>query len=527
MSRIKKSNKKKAQTNPVNYYNKVVSNDKFLEDIPNLSPNGKNSFVDKKGCQYKIHPDVPGYFTIDGEPENADLADGDNLTRFDLLQVYKFGGNFRATCSYVIDKYLDPNWPYIMVLNDFYKIAYEKDNFGTTNRKLINYKRETITLLETKSGVDRTALKHYESFIIDPNNVEYQPVVDNKFNMYQPFPHKPHDGKVNNDDIPYTLEFFNHIFGEQTELGMQYFKYLYLYPRQILPILVLVSKERQTGKSSFLEYIQMVFGGNYVQLMANDLTGDFNAHYAPANIIGVDESLIDKTHAVERVKSLVTSKTIMVNDKFVKSYQMPFYGKLIMTSNKVTDFMKVESDEIRFWVRKIPRIKKHDAKFYERLSKEIPMFLAYIKALPEREVKSRMIFAPDELMNDALKEVMNESKSSLCKELEMRLEEFFLKDKSLDHICATPIDIKQVWYSTDSKITLSYIRKTLRDEMGLEASEPKYYTQHLLGMSNMSYQSTTGRCFTIQRSDIVKKEAQKEQNDNGAKQAIYDDFDKF
>ena len=506
MSRIKKSNKKKAQTNPVNYYNRLVENKQFLEDLPNFSPRGDTSFTDKAGCIYKTHPDFAQAIIIEGEPQHPDLADGDVLTRFDLLQVYKFGGNFRATCSYVIEKYIDPEWPYVMVLNDFYKIAHETDKFGTRTRKLINYKRETIGLLETKSGIERTALNHYESFIIEPDNVNYKASLDGKFNMYQPFPHKPEAGKITNDDIPYTLEFFNHIFGEQMELGLYYIRYLYLYPKQILPILVLVSKERQTGKSSFLEFIQMLFGGNYVQLMAADLTGDFNAHYAPANIIGVDESLIDKTSAVERVKSLVTSKTIMVNDKFVKSYQMPFYGKLIMTSNRVNDFMKVESSEIRFWVRKIPNIKRHDPKFYDKLASEIPKFLGYILALPEREIKSRMVFSPEELMNDDLISVMNESKSSLHKEIEMRMEEAFLNEPGLSVITATPSDIKTNWFAHDSRITLSYIRKTIKDDMDLPPSEPAYYEQHLFGRVDGAYRKTTGRCFRFDRGKFVANE---------------------
>jgi hypothetical protein len=509
MSKIKPSNKKRANTNPVNYYNRFVNTETFLQDLKNLSPHGQGSFVDKSGAVYKPVDDAPGYFRIDGEPQHKDLSDGDLVSKFDLLQVYNFGGNFRGACSYVIDKHLDPDWPYMIVLNDFYKIVYEKDKFGTPNRKLLPYKRETINLLETKSGVERTALKHYESFIIDPDNVNYRPVVDNKFNMYQPFPHEPKGDNIKADDIPYTLEFFQHIFGEQMELGLQYLKFLYLHPKQILPILVLVSKQRQTGKSSFLEYIQMVFGGNYVQLMASDLTSDFNAHYAPANIIGVDESLVDKTHAVERVKSLVTSKTIMVNDKFVKSYQMPFYGKLIMTSNRVNDFMKVELSEIRFWVRKIPSIKRHDPKFYERLWNEIPMFLSYLVALPEREVKSRMVFLPEEIMNEALEEVMNESKSSLCKEIEMRVEEFFLNTAYLEELHATPSDLKHNWFLHDSRITLAYIRKVLSDEMELEVSRPKHYTQYLYGPVAGTYKATTGRYYTFKRCDFVINEAEK------------------
>jgi hypothetical protein len=123
-----------------------------------------------------------------------------------------------------------------------------------------------------------------------------------------------------------------------------------------------------------------------------------------------------------------------------------------------------------------------------------------------------MIFAPDELMNDALKEVMNESKSSLCKELEMRLEEFFLKDVGLKELKATPSDIKSNWFANDSRITMSYIRKTLKEEMGLEPSNPIHYTQHLYGAITGAYPTTTGRCFIFKRELLVSNEAESNKN---------------
>lgn len=53
-----------------------------------------------------------------------------------------------------------------------------------------------------------------------------------------------------------------HIFGEQYELGMDYLQLLYLQPVQKLPILLLVSEERNTGKSTFLNFLKALFQNN-------------------------------------------------------------------------------------------------------------------------------------------------------------------------------------------------------------------------------------------------------------------------
>ena len=47
----------------------------------------------------------------------------------------------------------------------------------------------------------------------------------------------------------------------------------------------------------------------------------------------------------------------MVNTKHVSHYSVPFYGKLIITSNNEDKFSKVDNEEIRYWVRKVPTLK--------------------------------------------------------------------------------------------------------------------------------------------------------------------------
>jgi len=502
MSNIKKANKKKAFINPVNYYNAFTKTEQFLSDLPVLSISGGKSgnLVDNNGCVYKPVNDVPGHYRLEGDPSHPDLEDGHVYGKFDLLQTYKFKGNFNATATYVSTVVMDAPWPYILVGNDIYKIVRGKSEWGGEKMDLKPYKRETVSLLETKSGIERTKDKFFEGFCVIPDNKNHVEIDGNCFNLYRPFQHKSHSGEVRADDVSYTLSFFKHIFGDQLQLGLQYFKILYEYPKQMLPVLVLVSKDRHTGKTTFLDYLSMVFGDNFVQLMASDIMGDFNAHYAYANIMGIDETIVDKVHAVEKVKSLVTSRRILVNDKFIKSYTLPYFGKIVMTSNKVTDFMKVDSEEIRFWVRKLTSFGKVDPKFFDKINSEIPMFLKYVETnVMMPEYKSRMVFSPQQIENEHLIAVKEESKSSLCKDIEMRVEEHLLNNIHIDKIQATANDIKRAWYQHDSKITLSYIRKTLKDELTLLPSDPIRYESRL----TYPIESNMGRVYTFERGRFV------------------------
>ena len=86
----------------------------------------------------------------------------------------------------------------------------------------------------------------YVGWVNEPSHTDYKPVVGNWLNKYRPLPYQPQHGY----DTPNILHFLEHIFGEQFELGLDYLELLYLQPKQKLPILLLVSKERNTGKTT-------------------------------------------------------------------------------------------------------------------------------------------------------------------------------------------------------------------------------------------------------------------------------------
>ena len=108
-------------------------------------------------------------------------------------------------------------------------------------------------------------------------------------NLYEPISHQPQEG-----DFPCIRSLVEHIFGEQYELGMDYLQLLYLYPIQKLPILLLVSEERNTGKSTFLNFLKAVFQNNVTFNTNEDFRSQFNSDWAGKLLIMVDEVLLNR-----------------------------------------------------------------------------------------------------------------------------------------------------------------------------------------------------------------------------------------
>ena len=141
---------------------------------------------------------------------------------------------------------------FISVGTTLYKIVNQpRINDGFIKKRIV-WNNETLRQDYGKDFI-ATAPK-YDGFCTVPNHVDYQPVVDKFLNLYEPIEHQPKEG-----EFPHVESLIRHIFGEQYELGMDYLQLLYLQPVQKLPILLMVSEERNTGKSTFLNFIKAVF----------------------------------------------------------------------------------------------------------------------------------------------------------------------------------------------------------------------------------------------------------------------------
>jgi len=439
-----------------------------------------------------------------------DLATGQNLSKFMLLTAVKFKSDNSKAISFVMFNLMKNEIPYIRVGTDHFKVFTKSNRYDINQVVLKSWDKATIIEDHGKSLMQH--IYKFDDFTILPNNKEFIPVNNNCYNLYSKFAHLPFNDNVNHNDIPITIGLLKHIFGEQFELGLKYMKILYENPRQILPVLTLVSTERQTGKTTFLNYIQILFGENSTLINPSDLTSNYNDAYATKNIIMIDETVIDKSNTIEKLKSIATAKTMSVSQKFVQHYSVPFFGKVIICTNKETDFMKIDDEEIRFWVRKINVINgKRNTLIEEQLRDEIPKFLKLLINLPEIDFsKSRMVFTEDEIQTNALDNVKKESKTGLTKDLLYYIEDLFMNN-NITEFEATPIDIKKRWFLNDSKVTINYIRKILKDELKINPSEPKKYNPFagidIVGTKN-ELNITTGRTFTFtsQNMQVIENE---------------------
>jgi len=388
------------------------------------------------------------------------------------------------------DNHQEDKGNFMRVADDYFEVIVEPRRFGP--RTIIQHRKKE-ELRQDNSSDWLKGIRKFKKFIIIPDNVNYKREHGDFFNLYSPFAHKPAKGSTTA-----TESFLKHIFGDQYEEGLEYLQVLYERPWQILPVLVLVSKERNTGKSTLLNWLSMLFGDNLVNVDPSDLANQFNHIYATKNIITVEETIIDKKHTVERIKRISTQKELTVNQKYVSQFTIDFYGKIILCTNSETTFMKVDEQEIRFWVRKLPSIPKEKLKpgIEDDLKKEIPAFLGVLK---NRELKypkkeSRMHFPIGVLDNEELRAVKEESHTWLYKELWEHFAEYFYNNSG--DITATAKEIKREHYSGNNQVSIPWIRKVLKEEFGLEPSEIiRYNSTFSAGVIKVQ-----GRPYTITRA---------------------------
>jgi hypothetical protein len=434
------------------------------------------------------------------ESENSfGFVIGMTYSPFQILTKVRYNSNFTAAFQYVGMNFMDMNFPFVRIGVKYFKEITKPDRYGTKTPLLKNWTKDEIKQDFGKEMMVRVQL--YDDFIIEPNNEFYEKTYKGFYNLYQPFIHKEKEFDIEKDldKVKWSLGFMKHIFGEeQFHLGMRYLKILYKHPKKITPILVLVSEERMTGKSTFIDWLNAIFLDNLVIITPGHISSDFNESYAEKNIIAIEESRFDDAKALEKLKALSTQKSISVNRKHIPTFSLPFYGKLIITSNDESKFSKVDEAEIRYWVRKIPTVNgKANHNILEDLIAEIPYFLYYLSQQEDVDFSvSRQGFTAEEIKTTALEIVKKESKSALRKEIEMYLQEFCMNETTEPELYFTATDIKRIWFERNNNFNAPYISKVLSSHMRLDRKEkPERYVP-----SFGDKMSKTGLFFTYKNT---------------------------
>lgn len=397
------------------------------------------------------------------------------------------------------DETLRNESPFVRVGTTLYKIVNQPRLNGGYVKKRIVWNNET---LRQDYGKDYLAnVPKYDGFCTVPDHVNYRQVIDNFLNLYEPIGHQPKEG-----DFSHIQALLHHIFGEQYELGMDYLQLLYLQPVQKLPILLLVSEERNTGKSTFLNFLKAMFRNNVTFNTNEDFRSQFNSDWAGKLIIVVDEVLLNRREDSERLKNLSTTLSYKVEAKGKDRDEIAFFAKFVLCSNNERLPVIIDPGETRYWVRKIHHLENDDTHFLQKLIEEIPAFLYFLqhRTLTTQNV-SRMWFSPKQTETAALLKIIRCNKSKYEVEAAELIKEI-MECMEIDSFSFCLNDLLILLNLSQVRIDKHWLRKIVTEDWKLApAPNGLTYTTYLFACNKeMRFEPIrrVGRYYTITRKQL-------------------------
>jgi len=401
--------------------------------------------------------------------------------------------------------------PYLRVGTSYFKIIEKPLISGDKISILVRWNKETIVSDYGKTFV--STIPKYDGFCCIPDHLNYSQIIEGFYNIYNEIPYQPIEEKfsleVLKENIPFSIQFIEHIFGEQIELGLDYLKILLEKPTQILPILCLVSKERATGKSTFIKWLKSIFGLNMTYIKGDSFSSQFNSDWTSMLIVAIDEVFFDKKEITERLKYLSTTNKDKLEAKGKDREEIDFFAKFILCSNNEENFIQIDENEIRFWILKINPIKVQNTEFLNNLTSEIPHFLRFLIERPfATEKKTRMWFSADEIRTKALQKLVFKNNNKLESKMIELLYEFFESNND-EEINVVPQDILNMmnrmfrptyWTRNDIRTILKETWKLNPQNNGLT------YIRYDIDFAGIFYQNNSvGRFFTVKKDFVLQK----------------------
>ena len=363
-------------------------------------------------------------------------------------------------------------------------------------RRAWNY--ETLRQDHSKDYISQ--IEKYDGFCSVPDHINYKRTIGRFLNQYEPINYQPKDG-----DYPKIFEFLTHIFEEQIEMGLDYLQLLYLKPLARLPVLLFVSKERNTGKTTFLNFLKAIFGSNMTFNTNEDFRSQFNSDWMNKLIIAVDEALLDRKEDSERIKNLSTAMSFKAEAKGKDRNEVEFFAKFILNSNNENRPVIIDQGETRYWIRKISPLKKENNKILKELKEEIPHFLYFLQHRDySTKCESRMWFRHDLLVTDPLRKIIQFNRGNI--EIEMlNLISEIMQIKELDTYSFCVNDILDMLARLTIKTEPTQIRRILQENWGLVPENSTRYTAFIFsGSSDILEIKKTARIYLISREKVDK-----------------------
>ena len=342
----------------------------------------------------------------------------------------------------------------------------------------------------------------YDGFCTVPEHIGYRSVVGKFLNLYEPIDHRPQEG-----DLSHIQSLVRHIFGEQYELGMDYLQLLYLQPIQKLPILLLVSEERNTGKSTFLNFLKALFQNNVTFNTNEDFRSQFNSDWAGKLLIVVDEVLLNRREDSERLKNLSTTFTYKMEAKGKDRTEVAFFAKFVLCSNNEYFPILIDAGETRYWVRKIMPLQSDDTNFLQKLKVGIPAFLYF---LTQRKLsttqESRMWFNPTLIYTAALQKIIRSNRNRLEIEMtELLLD--IMSNMNVESVSFCLNDLVTLLLYSQVKVEKYQVRKVVQEVWKLTSAHNSLsYTAYEFAPHRECHyepKRKTGRFYTVTKEQLT------------------------
>lgn len=345
---------------------------------------------------------------------------------------------------------------YIRVGTSLYKLSHQPLANGTTVLRRIPWSFGTIRQDYGKNHTPQ--IKKYDGFCTVPSHTDYHKEIDGFYNLYEPIDHVPVEG-----EFPDIIKLVRHIFDDQFELGMDYLQLLYTNPTQKLPILLLVSEERNTGKTTFLNFLKAIFQDNATFNTNEDFRSQFNADWAGKLLIVVDEVLLCRREDSERLKNLSTAQTYKVEAKGKDRQEVNFFAKFVLCSNNELFPVMIDPGETRYWVRKIQQLESDDTNFLQKLKEQIPAFLYYLqhRTLSTKK-ESRMWFDHTLIRTEALERIIQCNRNHTELDL-VELIRDIMEGQNVEKVSFIPQDLLPLLTYNGVKAELWQIRKVVKE----------------------------------------------------------------
>lgn len=362
---------------------------------------------------------------------------------------------------------------YIRIRDDYYKIVFRPDKSGKLYKDLLKLSKTTIT-----DDYSKAILKHiskFDDFTLVASHINYQQSINGFYNQYHEITHIPKQGEYG-----HILHILEHIFGaSHLDFILDYIQLLYTKPNKCLPILLIESSEKNTGKTTLSNLFYWIFQYNAIKLGNSDLQSDFSGFWLQRLLIIVDETSLEKQGVTQMLKRLSTETgKVTSNEKNKAQREVDFIGKFIFLSNDEGKALQIERGDPRWAVFKAPTFAekgyKDDPLISEKIQAEIPAFLHFLinRSLVYQE-ESRMYFDPEIYRTSQLMLYYENSISLVAQAIKQLVKDTFRMFPEETELRFSITNIMDELKGNFRLLEKEKVRKALDSELKIKLSEKK------------------------------------------------------